>query len=76
MIHPTAVISDSATIADDVEIGPFTIIGDHVDIGGGTRIESHVVVKGPTKIGRNNSPPIILCIFSGSPLFGSQASTL
>jgi UDP-N-acetylglucosamine acyltransferase len=54
MIHPTAVISDSATIADDVEIGPFTIIGDHVDIGGGTRIESHVVVKGPTKIGRNN----------------------
>ena len=54
MIHPTAVISDSATMADDVEIGPFTVIGDHVDIGGGTRIESHVVVKGPTKIGKDN----------------------
>jgi UDP-N-acetylglucosamine acyltransferase len=54
MIHPTAVISDSATIADDVEIGPFTVIGDHVDIGSGTRIESHVVVNGPTKIGKDN----------------------
>ena len=34
MIHPTAIISDSATMADDVEIGPFTVIGDHVDMVG------------------------------------------
>ena len=54
MIHPTAIISDTATIADDVEIGPYTIIGDKVEIGSGTRIDSHVVINGPTKIGRDN----------------------
>ena len=54
MIHPTAIISDKAVIADDVEIGAYTIIGDHVEIGSGTRIDSHVVIKGPTRIGRDN----------------------
>jgi UDP-N-acetylglucosamine acyltransferase len=54
MIHSTAIISDSAKLADNVEIGPYTIIGDNVDIGSGTRIESHVVIKGQTKIGKDN----------------------
>ena len=53
-IHPTAIISDSASIDDDVEIGPYTIVGDHVSIRGGTRIDSHVVINGPTEIGRDN----------------------
>ena len=54
MIHPTAIIADTAVIADDVEIGPYSIIGEHVEIGCGTRIDSHVVIKGPTRIGRDN----------------------
>jgi UDP-N-acetylglucosamine acyltransferase len=54
MIHPTAIISASATIASDVQVGAFTIIGDDVEIAAGTRIDSHVVVNGPTKIGRDN----------------------
>ena len=54
MIHPTAIISDKASIADDVEIGPYTVIGDDVTIASGTRIDSHVVVNGPTTIGRDN----------------------
>ncbi len=54
MIHSTAIVSTSAVIADDVEIGPYTIIGDHVEIEGGTRIDSHVVINGPTKIGKDN----------------------
>jgi UDP-N-acetylglucosamine acyltransferase len=54
MIHPTAIISDKATIADDVDIGPYSIVGDNVEIGSGTRIDSHVVVNGPTTIGRDN----------------------
>jgi UDP-N-acetylglucosamine acyltransferase len=54
MIHPTAVIADSATIGDDVEIGPYSIIGDDVEIGSGTRIDSHVVINGPTTIGKDN----------------------
>jgi UDP-N-acetylglucosamine acyltransferase len=54
MIHPTAIIADSAVIADDVEIGAYSIIGDYVEIGGGTKIDSHVVIKGPTRIGKDN----------------------
>jgi UDP-N-acetylglucosamine acyltransferase len=54
VIHPTAIISDSASIADDVQIGPYSIIGDNVAIGRGTRIDSHVVVNGPTTIGEDN----------------------
>ena len=53
-IHATAIVADSAIIAEDVEIGPYSIIGDHVEIGSGTRIESHVVINGPTRIGKNN----------------------
>ena len=54
MIHATAIVADSARIADDVEIGPYSIIGDNVEIGSGTRIDSHVVVNGPTVIGKDN----------------------
>lgn len=54
MIHKTAIISDSADIADDVEIGPYSVIGDRVRIGRGTRIASHVVINGPTTIGEEN----------------------
>ena len=54
MIHPMALVADSAVIADDVEIGPFAVIGENVEIGSGTRIDSHVVVNGPSKIGENN----------------------
>jgi len=53
-IHSTAIVSDSASIADDVVIGPYSIIGDDVEIGAGSRIESHVVINGPTRIGENN----------------------
>ena len=54
MIHTTAIVSDTAVIADDVEIGPYSIIGDSVEIAAGTRIDSHVVINGPTVIGKNN----------------------
>lgn len=54
MIHPTAIISESARLADDVRVGPYAIIGDNVEIGRGTRIDSHAVVNGPTTIGEDN----------------------
>jgi len=53
-IHATAIVADSAVIADDAEIGPYTIIGDDVEIGSGTRVEGHVVINGPSRIGKNN----------------------
>jgi len=54
MIHQTAIIDPSAKIADDVEIGPYTIIGADVEIDSGTWIGPHVVINGPTKIGKEN----------------------
>ena len=54
MIHPSAVIDPSAKIADNVSIGPWTMIGADVEIGEGCDIASHVVIKGPTKIGAGN----------------------
>ncbi len=54
MIDPTARIHPEARLADDVEVGPYSIIGADVDIGAGTTIGAHVVIQGPTRIGRNN----------------------
>jgi len=54
MIHQTAIIDARAQIADDVTIGPYTIIGADVKIASGTWIGPHVVINGPTIIGENN----------------------
>lgn len=54
MIDKRAIIDPAAVIADDVSIGPFSIVHAGVEIGAGTVIESHVVVKGPTRIGCDN----------------------
>lgn len=54
MIDPRAIVDTDADLADDVEIGPFSIIGAGVEIGPGCRIGPHVVIKGPTRIGRDN----------------------
>ena len=54
MIDPSAIIHPSAQIADDVEIGPWTMVGADVVIGEGTVIGPHVVIKGPTTIGKHN----------------------
>lgn len=53
-IHPTAIIDTSATLAADVEIGPYSIIGKHVTIGKGTKIGPHTVIGDWTEIGENN----------------------
>jgi len=54
LIHPTAIIDESAKIASGVSIGPYSVIGSDVEIGEGSWIGPHVVVNGPTRIGRNN----------------------
>ncbi|WXL27198.1 acyl-ACP--UDP-N-acetylglucosamine O-acyltransferase [Ectopseudomonas mendocina] len=54
LIDPRAIIDPSAKLADNVVVGPWSIIGADVEIAEGTVIASHVVVKGPTKIGKNN----------------------
>jgi len=53
-IHPTAIVDPAARLAEDVEVGPYSIIGPHVEIGSGTWIGPHVVINGHTRIGQNN----------------------
>ena len=50
-IHPTAVIHPKAVLADDVEVGAYSVVGEHVTIGAGTRVLSHVSIDGWTDIG-------------------------
>ncbi len=51
MIHPTAIIEDGAEIAEDVQIGPYSIIGPEVQLDSGCQIGPHVVITGRTQIG-------------------------
>jgi UDP-N-acetylglucosamine acyltransferase len=54
MRHATAIIHPNAKLADDVEVGAYSIIGEHVEIGSGTVIGPHVVINGHTRIGKHN----------------------
>ena len=54
MIHPTAIIQPGAKLADDVQVGAYSLIGEHVEIGAGSSIGAHAVITGRTRIGRNN----------------------
>ena len=77
-IHNTAIIHPNAQIADDVEIGPFTIVEDDVQISSGTKISSNALIESGTRIGNNCS------IFNGAVLgtvpqdlkFGGEKTTL
>ncbi len=53
-IHPTALIDPKAELADDVEVGAFSIIGSKLRIAEGTRIGPHAILTGRTTIGKNN----------------------
>jgi UDP-N-acetylglucosamine acyltransferase len=53
-IHPTALVDVGARIADDVDVGPYTIVGAEVTIGTGTTIGPHAVITGRTTIGKSN----------------------
>ena len=54
VIHPTAVIAESAELHPTVQVGPYAVIGEQVKVGAGTTIGAHVVIEGPTEIGSGN----------------------
>jgi len=51
-IHETAIIGQNVTIADDVNIGPFTIIHSNVEIAGNTNIGSYCELGVPNNLGK------------------------
>jgi UDP-N-acetylglucosamine acyltransferase len=53
-IHPTALIAPDAQLADDVEVGAYSVVASGVTIGAGTWVGPHAVIEGPTTIGREN----------------------
>lgn len=53
VIHPTAVIADSAIIGHNVAIGAFCVIGEGAVIGDNTCLEAHVVIEAEVVIGKN-----------------------
>lgn len=58
MIHKTAIISDKASIGNNVSIGPYSIIHDDVVIGDNTEIGSHCEL-GVKTVNHPNKPLII-----------------
>ncbi len=56
-IHPTAIVSDRASISPDAEIGPYCVIAGEVSIGAHTVVESHARIGsdfGRVAIGEHN----------------------
>lgn len=51
-IHDTAIVDPSASIGENVEIGPFCTVGPNARIGDGTVLRSHVVIDRNTVIGQ------------------------
>jgi UDP-N-acetylglucosamine acyltransferase len=53
-IHPTAIIHPGARLAEDVTVGPYSVIEDKVVIGKGTVIGAHVVIRPFVEMGEQN----------------------
>jgi UDP-N-acetylglucosamine acyltransferase len=50
-VHPTAIVERGAKLADNVTIGPYSLIGPDVVLGEGVTVHGHVVITGRTEIG-------------------------
>jgi UDP-N-acetylglucosamine acyltransferase len=54
LIHPTAVISPEASLAPDVQVGPYAVIEGPVQLGTGCRVRAHAHLLGPLTAGEMN----------------------
>jgi len=68
-INPTAIVDKKAKLADDIEVGPYTIIGPDAEIAKGAVIGSRVTIDGYTAIGERTR------IFTGA-VIGSPPQDL
>jgi len=68
-IHPTAIISKKARLADDIQVGPYTIIGDNVVVGRAAKLGAYCIIEGNTTIGKSCE------IFTGT-VIGSRPQDL
>ena len=68
-IHPSAIVSVEADLAEDVEVGPFAIIGSGAKIGPGCRIGAHAQIIGDVAIGAGS-------VIGRSALIGGEPQDL
>lgn len=54
-IHPSAYISEYASLGNNVSIGPFAVIENHTQIGDNCKIGAHAVIQPYTKMGSENT---------------------
>lgn len=54
LIHPTAIVSSSASLGANVKVGPYAIIEDHVEVGDGCTIDAHAVIRPFVMMGQGN----------------------
>ena len=66
LIHPSAIVSDEARLADDVRVGPFAVIDGPVTLGPGCSVGPHSHLIGPFTAGRNNEFGTG-CVIGGAP---------
>lgn len=52
-IHSTAVISDNATIGENVHIGPYVVISDHCTVGNNAVIHAHCYIGEAVSLGES-----------------------
>jgi UDP-N-acetylglucosamine acyltransferase len=52
-VHPTALIDESAELAEGVVVGPYSIVGPNVRIGARTELASHVLIERDTVVGED-----------------------
>jgi len=54
-IHPTAIVHPQAELAENVEIGPYSIVEGGAKIGPGCVLAPHVFISGCVSMGANNT---------------------
>ncbi|MBE7637567.1 UDP-3-O-(3-hydroxymyristoyl)glucosamine N-acyltransferase [Sneathiella sp. P13V-1] len=53
VVHPTAFISDTAILGENVSVGAYSVVEDGVKVGSGTIIGSHCVIESNSTLGEN-----------------------
>ncbi len=52
-VHPTAVVSESASLGEDVRIGPYVVVADGVRLGGRVELHPHVTLYPYVAVGED-----------------------
>ncbi|MCU1230158.1 MAG: acyl-[acyl-carrier-protein]--UDP-N-acetylglucosamine O-acyltransferase, partial [Acidobacteria bacterium] len=68
-IHPTAIVSNDALLAHDVEVGAYAMVDAGVTIGAGSVVGPFMRIDGPTTIGERN-------VFVGQASLGTPPQDL